>query len=614
MRQPLFIDLTPWRRLWRLLDRKERRDAIRVALIAVLAAGASTVMVGSVMPFLSVLADADRIRSVPQLAWAYRTFGFQSDYGFLLALGLAALLVIVLAMAIQLLRIYAVARFAMMRLHSFSCRLIESYLGQPYEYFLDHHSGDLSTRVLGEAQEVVMRFLLPATEFVTAVITILALLGFLFAVDPVITLASLAALGGTYGITYGLTRMRLKRLGSQRADMNARRYRIAAESFGGVKDIKLLGREGAYVDRFSAPSFRMADALAQVQVLSQMPFHIIQTVALAGVILICFALLDPAAFAGNRALPGILPILGVFAFAGQRLMPELGRLYRSAATIQFGRAAIDAIYDDLMAIHDQPPLAREMPAALGLRQTLQIADVSYRYPSAEAAGISGIALTIHAGEKIGVVGGTGAGKTTLADVILGLLRPQAGRLLADGVAVTGDNIRAWQQTVGYVPQEIFLSDATISENIALGVPAEEVDPARVLRAARAAQIDDFVREELARGYDTRVGERGVRLSGGQRQRIGIARALYHDADLIVFDEATSALDNLTEAEVMEAIDALPGDKTVLMIAHRLSTVRGCDRIIVMEKGRVVGCGDWDSLLRDNLAFQRIARVGAAAGA
>jgi len=288
------------------------------------------------------------------------------------------------------------------------------------------------------------------------------------------------------------------------------------------------------------------------------------------------------------------------------MMPELGKLYQSATAIQSGIAAVDTVYADL--IGDSAPIPREMPAPLGLKQALELTGVSYRYPNAEQAGVTDISLTIRPGEKIGIVGSTGAGKTTLADIVLGLLRPQSGQLVADGIPVTDSNLQAWQQTVGYVPQEIFLTDANVAENIALGIPPDQIDMDRVTRAARIARVDAFICEDLPMGYDTTVGERGVRLSGGQRQRIGIARALYHDADLIVFDEATSALDNLTEAEVMAAIDALPGDKTVLMIAHRLSTVKRCDRIVVMERGRVVGCDVWSALIVSNPAFQRIAKL------
>ena len=600
------LDLITLRKAWALLDARERRSALKVLAVAALSAFAAMAMVGSIMPFLSVLSEPARITDTPQLAWAYERFGFASPYGFLIALGLVALMVIILATAILLLKIYVTARFAMMRVHSISHRLLARYLCQPYEYFLDHHSGEMGTNVLAEAQEVVYRFLIPMTELITAMLTVAALVGFLLWVEPFVALATFGVFGGVYVGAYTLSRIKLRRLGKTRVVANAERYRLATEALGGVKAIKLLGREHAYVDRFSGPSHRMADAETRGQVLMQIPKHIIQGGAFGGVIILCLALLEPKAFADGSELGTILPILGVFVFAGQRMMPELGKLYQAAAKIQTGKSALDIVYADLI---DQPTaLTSHIPCALGLRESLQLEGVSYRYPKADHAGVTNITLTIQAGETIGVVGGTGAGKTTLADIILGLLRPHAGLLIADGTPISETNLRAWQQSVGYVPQDIFLTDASVSENIALGIAPEEIDLARVTRAARTASIDRFIREELPDSYDTTVGERGVRLSGGQRQRIGIARALYHDADLIVFDEATSALDNLTEQEVIKAIDALPGDKTVVMIAHRLTTVKRCDRIVMMENGRVAGYGSWEALIQDNPSFQRLAKL------
>ena len=600
------INLITIQKAWALLDAQERRNALKVLAVAVLSAFASTAMVGSIMPFLSVLSNPSAIVDTPTVAWAYEQFGFTSSYSFLIALGLGALLVIALAMAVQVLKVYAVSRFAMMRVHTLSCRLMAQYLGKPYEYFLNHHSGDMGTRILAEAQEVVSRFLKPMAELITSALTIIALVSFLIWLEPSVALAAFSLFGGVYWLTYALSRLKLRRLGALRVDANRERYRLATEALGGVKDIKLLGRERAYIDRFRVPSHRMAKVQVHIQLLSQIPTYVIQAVALGGVVVLCLFLVDGTSFADGTALATILPILGVFAFAGQRIMPELGRLYQSATEIQAGLAAVDAVHADL--IGDSAAIPIDMPRPLGLRQTLELTGVSYRYPQAEHAGVTDISLTIRSGEKIGVVGGTGAGKTTLADIVLGLLRPQFGHLVVDGTPVTVANLRAWQQTVGYVPQEIFLTDASVAENIALGIGPNQIDMDRVTRAARIASIDAFIRDDLPMGYDTTVGERGVRLSGGQRQRIGIARALYHDADLIVFDEATSALDNLTEAEVMAAIDVLPGDKTVLIIAHRLSTVKRCDRIVVMERGRIVGCDEWDALMVNNQAFQRIAKL------
>jgi ABC-type multidrug transport system fused ATPase/permease subunit len=325
-------------------------------------------------------------------------------------------------------------------------------------------------------------------------------------------------------------------------------------------------------------------------------------------VVLVILLLDPAEFAAGRntSLADLLPVLGVIAFAGQRMMPELQRLYSALTMLKFGTAAVDSVFADLEGTRFAPDLRHTGDAPLRLTSELRLADVSYRYPNAAKDSLQRSSLTIRAGERIGIVGGTGAGKTTLADLVLGLLAPTEGRILVDGVAIDDTTRRRWQRSVAYVPQELFLVDASIYENIAFGLKSGQVDRARVEESARLAQLDAFVRRDLPQGYDTTIGERGVRLSGGQRQRIGIARALYHDADLIVFDEATSALDNLTEREVMAAIEATPGDKTMLIIAHRLSTVRSCDRIIVLDKGQVVGIGPWAELMEENAAFRDLA--------
>lgn len=602
------MEIETWKKAWALLDAREKRSAWLVLSIVILSAISSALMIGSVLPFLSVLADPGRIQTVPALAAAYETFDFDSEYSFLVGLGLATLVMIVLTSIMQILKTWCVARFSMMRIHSISHRLMEAYLRQPYEFFLNRHSGQMGTQILAETQQLVMQFLRPAAEAIAAVFTITAILGLLLLVEPAVTLLAFSVVGSVYIIIFWMCRRALKRLGRERLETNSARFRITHEVLGGIKDIKLLGREGTYLARFASPSRTMAAAMATIEVVSLIPKFALEAIAYVGIILLCLLLIDPQGLTSNVVLGGLLPLLGLFAFAGQRLMPELQKLYQSLTKIQAGTAAVDALHDDLINLLGDGPLPRSIPVGIGLKNLLELEDVSYRYPDAVHAGVDNVELEIGVGERIGIVGGTGAGKTTLADLILGLLLPKAGRILVDGVPITMSNLRAWQQSVGYVPQDIFLTDSSVTENIALGTPLDEIDQSRVEDAARIAQLDEFIQSELPDGYSTVVGERGVRLSGGQRQRIGIARALYHEADLIVFDEATSALDNLTEREVMSAIEALPDEKTVVMIAHRLSTVQRCDRIVVMEHGHVVGCGSWDELMASNLAFQRIAQT------
>lgn len=601
------VEMNIWRKAWALLDAREKRYAFVTLGVVIVGALSSALMVGSIMPFLSVLAEPSRIETQPMLAWAYERFGFQSAYEFLAALGLASFVVIVLASAVQIAKTYAVFRFSMMRMHTISYRLMHKYLHQPYEFFLNRHSGELGTRILAESRELVLQFLRPAAELVAAVATVLAIVALLLWIDPVVSSIVFLVLGALYGGIYTLTRQYLKRIGKDRVTSNSERYRITTEAFGGIKAIKLLGREANYLKRYAGVSSRMARIEMLVQTISAVPQFALQAFALGGVILLCVVLLDPGAREGQMGLEGILPLLGVLAFAGQRLMPELSRIYQSLTKIQASSAAVDIVYGDLVTTDEGQSLECTSDR-IRLKQSIELDHVSYRYPSAENVGLHDINLKISVGERIGIVGTTGAGKTTLADIILGLLPPGSGEMRVDNIKIMEENIRAWQQNVGYVPQDIFLTDASVAENIALGLAPEEIDSEKVEESARIARLDGFIRKELPKGYDTIVGERGVRLSGGQRQRIGIARALYTDADLIVFDEATSALDNLTEQEVMAAIDALPGDKTILVIAHRLSTVQHCDRIVVLDKGRIVGCDNWEALMAGNPFFQRIAKA------
>src|SRR6056297_262577 len=483
------IDFDTWKKAWALLDAREKRNAWITLGVVIVGALSSAVMVGSVLPFLLVLSDPSRIADVPVLNWAYETFEFTSDYTFLIALGFGCFAVIVLTNLLQIAKVYAVARFAMMRVHSISHRLMIAYLRQPYTFFLDRHSGEMGTRILAESQQMVGQFLRPAAELIASVLTVVSILILLIWIDPLVALVSFGVLGGVYGGVYAFSRHALKHFGRARAKANSARFRIANEALGGIKDIKLLGREGAYAARYSAPSKAMARAVTAVEILSQVPRFALQAVALGGIILLCLALMDAESFASGAALGGILPLLGVFAFAGQRLMPELSKLYQSLAQVKAGAAAVDVVYEDLIVQAGSGKLPHSIPSALGLAKRLVFEDVSYRYPNAEQAGLKNISLEIRAGEKIGIVGSTGAGKTTLADLVLGLLAPSEGRISVDGAPVTEANLRAWQQSVGYVPQDIFLTDASISENVALGVPADKIDQTRVEEAAKIAQLD-----------------------------------------------------------------------------------------------------------------------------
>lgn len=579
--------LNVWKQAFGCLTPSEQRRSFGVLALMVLMAFFEVVGVASILPFLAVLGDPSLIESQPILAWSFELGGFQEIETFVVALGMAAFVLLVVAAAIRSLTLYVQNHFVQMRRHSLGCRLLGGYLGQPYEFFLNRHTGDLGKNILSEVDMFVDRALLPMAQTIASGLVLLAMAVFLLALDPMTAIGVSAAIGGFYIAVYRLIRGVLTRSGQARAKANQTRFETATEALGGIKSLKVLGREDAYLQRFASGSRTVASNFALSSILGQVPKYAIEALAFGGIIFAIIIVMWREGMDGS--LVSLIPALSLYAFAGSRMLPAVQAVYNTITTIRFSTAAVETIVQELATIEQ----GRDAPATstpLPFMKALELRDVSYRYPGSEM-GLHEVSLTIAKGESIGVVGRTGAGKTTLVDVILGLLVPQSGQVLVDGVALDAARRRSWQKNIGYVPQDIFLTDATLAENIALGLKPSEIDMARIERAARIAHIHDFVISALPHGYDTRVGERGVRLSGGQRQRIGIARALYHDPELIVFDEATSALDSLTETEVMEALRALDGVKTVILIAHRTGTLEACSLVVRLNAGEIELCAE-----------------------
>jgi ABC-type multidrug transport system fused ATPase/permease subunit len=401
-------------------------------------------------------------------------------------------------------------------------------------------------------------------------------------------------------------RAKQRQFGRARVTANQERFKVTGEAFGGIKDVKVLGREDAFASRFAPASWTFSKATASNAVLTQLPRYLFETIAFGGIVVIVLFYLQ-----AGEGLAQILPTISLYAFAGYRLMPELQQLFSGVAAIRFNRAALDDLTEDMhrFALDASAPDSRPLPFADAVR----FDDVTFQYDGADRPALDGVSLTVPRNQTIGLVGASGSGKTTLVDLLLGLYTPDAGRILVDETPLTAETLGGWRRQVGYVPQHIFLCDDTIANNVAFGVPPSEVDRTRIERATQIAHLHDFV-QTLADGYETVVGERGVRLSGGQRQRIGIARALYHDPDVLVMDEATSALDGATESAVMEAIHDLTGRKTIVLIAHRLSTVESSDRIYLLDRGRVAAAGTYDALTETSAAFRAMAKLESSADA
>ncbi|SET40834.1 ABC transporter ATP-binding protein [Oceanicella actignis] len=591
-----------------MLTPAERRR-FGLLLVMILAMGIiEAAGVASILPFLAVVSRPELTRENAVLRSLYELGGFESDESFLVALGAAVLGVILFNLAVKTATFYAMNRFAQMRAYSIASRLLTGYLSQPYAWFLNRHGADLAKSVLAEVDVVVNGAVLPAIKVIAYGAIVLFLVALIVAIDPFVALTAAAAVGGAYALVYLAARRLLARIGAERVRMNRARFRAAHETLGGIKEIKVLGLEAPAARRFRAPAERLARIRTLVAVIGELPRQLLEAILFGGMM----ALLLHMLLTREGGIAQIVPTLGLYAFAGARLFPAMQQLYRDLTALRFSLPTLEAMHADLMATAPRgapPPLPEPPERPLGLRRALELRGVSYVYPEAGRPALRGLDMTVPARTAVGLVGGTGAGKTTAVDVILGLLEPQEGALIVDGARIGPEQLRAWRRSIGYVPQQIYLADDSVAANIAFGVPPERIDMEAVRRAARIAELHDFVERDLPEGYATNVGERGVRLSGGQRQRIGIARALYHDPDVLVLDEATSALDNLTERAVMDAVRNLGRAKTIIMVAHRLSTVRGCDRIYLLEGGRVAASGTYDELIATSPAFRALAREG-----
>lgn len=586
-----------------LLDRRDRWKAGLLVGLMLASALVQTLGVAAVMPFLSVVANPEVIQTNERLQTVYQWFEFEDENRFLLLLGVLAFIVFISGTFLQAATQWAITRFSHMRQYWLSRRLMVDYLRRPYSFFLNRNASDLAKTVLTETTQVINGALLPAFRLLSHGVLAAALILLLIAIQPKLALIVAASLGSVYGAIYLISNRWLDRMGMQRLQSNRKRFSAVSEAFAGAKEIRLLGRERAYLERFQTPAKHFARTQANAQILGQTPQYAIEGLAFGGVLALVLVLM-----AGEGGLQEALPLISVYALAAKKLIPAFQTIFAAFAALRFAMPAVDNLLQDLGDHPGSSPLpgARSLPSALAPEREIRLEEISYRYPEAKELALKNLSLTIPARTTVGLVGSSGAGKSTLVDLMLGLLEPESGRIMIDGQPLGKENFRQWQAAIGYVPQHIFLSDESIAANIALGIPKDEVDNNAVENAAQLANLHEFILNELPAGYDTEIGDNGVRLSGGQRQRIGIARALYRDPPVIVFDEATSALDNATERAVMDAVYKLSAQKTIILIAHRLSTVRACDRIFVLGEGRVLEEGTWEELHADGEHFQRLA--------
>jgi len=562
--------------------------------------------VASVLPFIALIMDPDLIVENHWLNLIYETFNFKSFRTFIVFTGLTMLFLIIISNVVSTFSTWLRIKFGLVLNHRISKRLLENYLNMPYELFLNRNSADLSNRVLVEVEKLTVYYVTPILTLFTKVMVSISILVMLLIVDVWVSLAAIFLLGGTYVMLFWRINRSLSLKGTLQAEAAENRFKAVSEALGGFKEVKVSNREHYFVDNYEAHSLNLASLNVWIQVISQLPRFALEAISFGGIILFVIYLLLT-----QRETSNLIPLVSLFAFAGYRLMPALQEIFQSATIIKYTRAILYRIHSDITQGHENESTDREKNFAtikpLKFEKQIIIKDVTYSYSKEQKPVLFQINMAIESNTAVAFVGPTGAGKTTLVDIILGLLKPQEGAVLVDGMPLKEENVKHWQRNFGYVPQNIYLSDDTITRNIAFGLPDSLIDFEAVKRSARIANIDDFINEELPGQYQTLVGERGVRLSGGQRQRIGIARALYHDPKVLVFDEATSALDGATEDTVLKALENTARLKTLIVIAHRVVTVKKCDQIYIINKGRIISSGSYNELLESDITFQKMAK-------
>ncbi len=482
-------------------------------------------------------------------------------------------------------------------------KLIEGYLHQPYSWFLNRHSADIGKTILSEVDQVVDYGINSFFELIAKGMVTAALLLLIVIVNPLLTLVVGLSLGSAYALIFYFVRNYLSRTGYKRLKNNQFRFTTVNDAFNAIKEVKVGGLEKMYIKNFSDSAKIFATTQAAAEVISVLPRYLLEAIAFGGMILIILYLMS---ITGN--FDNILPIISLYVFVGYRLMPSLQMMYMSLSNLTFVGPSINKLCDDIKNLKLKKVLKDQN--ILSFNKDIKINGIEYNYPNSSKTSIKNVSLDIPARSTVGIVGATGSGKTTMVDIIIGLLEPQIGTLSVDNKIIVKDNLRSWQRCIGYVPQNIYLSDNTVSANIAFGIDSKDINQNLVEKCAKIANIHNFIMDELPSQYETLVGEKGVRLSGGQCQRIAIARALYNNPKLLVLDEATSALDNQTEEKVMNSIYNHGKDLTIIIIAHRLRSVKNCDRIFFFEKGEIKAQGKIEELEEDINFFQEIKNISA----
>ena len=590
------------RQLFSLLSVRQVKQFYVLQILVVIMAFTELLGIASIAPFMALVGDISILEKSNFFAELYQMSGLTDPMDFLFYTGLLVLIALTVSTLVSMFTIWRLSIYGADVGVEIADRLYSYYMQEDWQFHASGSSAQLTKQVSTEAMRITSGIIQPLMQMNAKVVLAIIISVSVLIYDPIIAIVGLIIFVLAYFLLYSLVRKKLVSNGQKLSSVAIDRFRLMNEGFGGIKDVLLLNRSHDFIKRFEESGAIYARALGVNSAISQVPRYFMELIAFG--IMIGLVLLLIKLHQGN--LGTVLPVLAFYALAAFKLLPALQQIYSSVAEIKGNTAAFEAVKDDLRKSIDKQSIIveKKVPIHIKLNKEIVLDNISFSYPNKLKNAVSNVNITIPANSVVGLVGSSGSGKSTLIDLLLGLLTPQSGCFYVDGMRISPENKRAWQNTLGFVPQSIFLSEGSIAENIAFGVPYRNIDLEQVNKALVLASLTELV-AQLPDGVDTHVGERGVQLSGGQRQRLGIARALYHEANILIFDEATSALDGITEKVIMDAIHDFNGQKTIIMIAHRLKTVQKCDIIYLMEQGKIVDQGTYNELLEKNIQFKEM---------
>jgi len=591
------------RELFSLLSDKQRKKFYTLQILVILMAFTELLGIASIAPFMALVGDMSLLEKDGVYSKLYRLSGINDPINFLFVTGTGVLIALAVSTIVSMFTTWRLALYGSSIGIQLADRLYDYYMKQGWQFHANGSSAQLTKQVSTESTRISNNIIQPLMQMNAKVVLAVFIAISILIYNPIVSIVGLLMFVSGYLLMYKFVRKALVLNGRRLSSVATNRFRLMNEGFGGIKDVLLLNRNRDFIDRFSLEGSIQAKAQGLNQTIAQVPRFFIELLAFGAMIGLVLILIKT--HEGN--LGNVLPVLAVYALACFKLLPALQQIYSSITTIKGNMAAFESVKEDLINSQEESVSKMSLSRSnLSLTKGISLHNIHFAYPNKNMYAVNGVSISIPVNHVIGIVGSSGSGKSTLIDIVLGLLTPQEGKIYVDDTLITENNKRGWQDLLGFVPQSIFLSEGSIAENIAFGIPADEINYEKVTNAIDLAHLTDLV-NELPEGIHTKVGERGVQLSGGQRQRIGISRALYNEADVLIFDEATSALDGITEKIIMDAIHDFTGQKTIIMIAHRLKTVQKCDTIYLMEKGKVIDQGTYQQLVNNNAKFREMAK-------